>query len=426
MNPMLIKQKLQSKTGRWNQILRKGWEVYLNEGITEVLKTAPPFAGAVIFNSYLRNTHSRQDFIDSDDLLRFDIPHAWLSQNDDEAEITLKPPDQANFETRWKTGPEKFSPTYVSELRDVVLIGPDALRTLEDGRFLIEDPYDAMGDKRIYTSIIRLLKQNGRNSKSQLSAILEPSNSDFDAVEPGPVFSLVGFPQSFYHWIIEFLPRIKYLRQYRRETGKNPTILIPERPPQYIIESLELLGIDTDTCHPWKGGVKKFERFVYTSNPRNPNGLPHIVACHWLRNEMRSNVEIDEADSESRNIYISREDADARRVINEDALLSVLSAYGFEKVVLSELSLKDQIQLFATADTVLAPHGAGIVNIIYGINIDVIELFGKNIQQHYYNLSNLMGHNYNCLKCMPENQIDIVVDTAEVESCLDEVLTASE
>ena len=64
-------------------------------------------------------------------------------------------------------------------------------------------------------------------------------------------------------------------------------------------------------------------------------------------------------------IIISREDADSRRLINHQSLYLKLKDLGFETFLLSELSVEEQVFLFARATHVVAPHGAGLTNMIW-------------------------------------------------------------
>lgn len=77
-----------------------------------------------------------------------------------------------------------------------------------------------------------------------------------------------------------------------------------------------------------------------------------------------------------RKIYINRKDSSIRPLRNEDKIISVAERYGFTSVTLSELSLEMQIRLFANATHVVAPHGAGLTNMLFaGPGTVLCELF---------------------------------------------------
>ncbi|MCP5476036.1 MAG: glycosyltransferase family 61 protein [Rhodanobacteraceae bacterium] len=66
-----------------------------------------------------------------------------------------------------------------------------------------------------------------------------------------------------------------------------------------------------------------------------------------------------------RRIYVSREGARGRRVLNEQAVLDILVPAGFEAINPSRLSWSEQVEIFASAEAVCGPHGAGLSNAVF-------------------------------------------------------------
>nr|WP_283949759.1 glycosyltransferase family 61 protein [Limobrevibacterium gyesilva] len=64
-------------------------------------------------------------------------------------------------------------------------------------------------------------------------------------------------------------------------------------------------------------------------------------------------------------VYIDRRGGPNRPLVNEDELVTGLAGLGFVPVRLERLSLAEQIALFANAEIVVAPHGAGLANIVF-------------------------------------------------------------
>jgi capsular polysaccharide biosynthesis protein len=74
-------------------------------------------------------------------------------------------------------------------------------------------------------------------------------------------------------------------------------------------------------------------------------------------------------------IYISRKDTPRRGVANEDAVEKILVDRGFTPVLLSTLPLTEQIGFLRGAEFIVAPHGAGLTNIVFcSRNKKLIEL----------------------------------------------------
>jgi capsular polysaccharide biosynthesis protein len=74
-------------------------------------------------------------------------------------------------------------------------------------------------------------------------------------------------------------------------------------------------------------------------------------------------------------IYISRKDTLRRGVDNEDEVEHALAQRGFTSVILSTLPLTEQVSLLRNAEFIIAPHGAGLTNIVFsGQKKKLIEL----------------------------------------------------
>lgn len=100
-----------------------------------------------------------------------------------------------------------------------------------------------------------------------------------------------------------------------------------------------------------------------------------------------------------RRIYVSRNDTPRRRVANESELLPVLARYGFEVVAPGTSSFRDQVALFASAEAIAGPHGAGLTNILFaGKSAKVLEFFPVNaIRNTYFLLSVSLGQTHRAL-----------------------------
>ncbi|TJZ90031.1 glycosyltransferase family 61 protein [Paracoccus gahaiensis] len=85
-------------------------------------------------------------------------------------------------------------------------------------------------------------------------------------------------------------------------------------------------------------------------------------------------------------IWMDRDEggeARARGISGHEPLLAELTARGFQKVVFERLSPLEQIATMNRADIVIAPHGAGLANMVFAKpGARVIELGNRQIQLH--------------------------------------------
>jgi hypothetical protein len=111
-------------------------------------------------------------------------------------------------------------------------------------------------------------------------------------------------------------------------------------------------------------------------------------------------------------VYISRADAKTRRVINEDALLAILRPLNFIVITMSDLSARDQIQLFSQADILVAPHGAALTFMAFmDPRATVIELNRpmKN-KRHFSHIAWHLDLDYYKVLCKGVGEEDMEVD----------------
>lgn len=198
-------------------------------------------------------------------------------------------------------------------------------------------------------------------------------------------------PNNYYHSLIDYIPRIYLLNQ----------------PEYHNIESIKLL---------FDGELTKVEKFILpkilpdniTLMPVNTNKtyqlemliLPSFLSsieAGYLPSAYIDYLLEKIAPSRSRNkvkrIYISRREI--RCILNEEELLNFLVTYGFEKYCLEDLSMERQIELFYDAEFVVAPHGAGLANLIFSYQVKVLELFPTvNALPYYYFICKSRGHIY--------------------------------
>jgi len=230
------------------------------------------------------------------------------------------------------------------------------------------------------------------------------------------VFPLYPFWKNYYHWTAECLPKLLWLDEDHIENSEDVTIVIPADSPNWMTQSLEILGFD-DYTGLEKGRFTAKELIV----PSGPEPSPE--ECRWFRDQAHSGIDM--PDDQSNRIYVSREKANRRRVANRDELLEMLLEFGFESYVLEDLSVTEQAKLFANAEIVVGPHGAGLTNLMYSQETAVIELFGSRKKMTYYRLSKLLGFEYRAI-IGEEMPPDIKVDLEDVRDNLNHLISESD
>lgn len=304
-------------------------------------------------------------------------------------------------------------------LDDATVLGPVGPGVTNDGLLVDETvaiPHKA--DRRVGIAIAKALDENGPRRVSRvLKGTAEPEHRFGTAAIMYPPWN------NYYHWTIETLPRIRSLERYAEENGEYPDLLVPVDRPSWMDETIERIDYDGRVLG-WSGAVAEIDRLVV---PVFPDPTPE--ECRWLRDRMGIDANQKQSADNDRGrstggtrVFVSREDATIRRIKNDDSIQPVLDAYGFETHVLSELSVAEQITLFSNTDIVVAPHGAGLTNLVYADDIAVIELFGDKKLASFARLATMLNQTYTHLEC-EQRGVNLIVDPDQLANAIESVRT---
>ena len=115
----------------------------------------------------------------------------------------------------------------------------------------------------------------------------------------------------------------------------------------------------------------------------------------------------------SKKIYVTREDSNYRKILNEGDVVTILRQRGYKVINPQLYEIDEQIEIFSNAEKIIAPHGSNLANIIFckpGTEIfEITPSFRDNekiLEDRYLNLCliNNLKHN------------KIVSNTVEVEN----------
>lgn len=228
---------------------------------------------------------------------------------------------------------------------------------------------------------------------------------------------------NFYHTLVDNLPRLYWLHQPALR-GVPVSVLVPggfRAWEPYFIERMlpataRLVQVDTNCL--WRSDETLFGSYL-------SNILSGALPREYLELFLPRVVPQRPRDKRHR-IYITRRSAPAgRRINNEPVLIATLERFGFQAHALESLSLAEQIELFFDAEAVVAPHGAGLTNMLFSESIDVLELHPvAQIMPHYYLMAESLGHRYHHLCAnQPSRDSSFEVDPAKLEPLLHSILS---
>jgi hypothetical protein len=173
----------------------------------------------------------------------------------------------------------------------------------------------------------------------------------------------LGTSTSWYHFMVEYIPRYFFIPQSQREI----TTLIPlDTPPQFI-ELLTVIGFKN---------LIKTERFeliklknltsVLDYRYSNPFDFLSRRADLLMLQDFFANLEIPfEASMNYERILIRRPKSTFRQMKNEKEVCEALMELGFFTIYPEQLSFSQQLTLFRNAKLIVAQSGAAFTSILF-------------------------------------------------------------
>ena len=198
---------------------------------------------------------------------------------------------------------------------------------------------------------------------------------------------------NYYHWICDVLANLHAVLPVLPDTTR---FVVPPSLRPFQVESLASIGIDAgrldefavpgprSRLRPWR-----FDDLWFTNLGRiDPDDLAAFRAT--VRAVIGGSP-----DTGPRRIYVSRADAAHRRVTNEDAVIRLLAAEGFEVVLPGSLTFAEQVITFGNAEVIVGPHGAGLTNMVFAPpGATIVDLQTTQVDHCFHNLALALGNRY--------------------------------
>jgi len=192
----------------------------------------------------------------------------------------------------------------------------------------------------------------------------------------GTVLSLTtrGTAVNYYHFLYDSIGRLAVLEE-SMAGARYDAVVVPHA-ARYQRELLALAGIEAPMIQPRRGHAVRADRLLVPSNPNWTLQAPPATVA-WLRDRLRPSTPRPDG---PRRVYITRgTKANTRRYVEEPHVRPELERRGFVMVDPGTLRVQEQIDLFAGAEVVVAPHGAGLSNITFASpGVRVLEMFAPS------------------------------------------------
>jgi capsular polysaccharide biosynthesis protein len=220
--------------------------------------------------------------------------------------------------------------------------------------------------------------------------------TDLECLNGVALSILAGGCENYYHWTLESVARLGVVPENYKAAASF--LLIPDTAGVMQRELLDLLPLPSGMKirAVRKGETLRVQTLILPGSV-TADYLFHPCIKAMSHAAIKNGQWIDRRFP--RRIYIDRRGAWARPLANESELVERLREFGFTAVVLENLSLHEQISLFQTAEIIVAPHGAGLTNLVYAKQgCQIIELFMDSyVNWCFRHLAGVLDLKYDCI-----------------------------
>lgn len=181
---------------------------------------------------------------------------------------------------------------------------------------------------------------------------------------------------NYYHWMIEILPKLEYLKDIDEEyadfpllvskdveniptfgealnrIAKNRPVITLEQNTSYCVEKLAYINTPNITPFNAKCGYEY----------RICDCITRASSINFLRSKLSAACQ-DITPKEGKRIFLARRGD--RRNYNREEIHEEFERRGFIKVFMEEMSLQEQADLVASAEVIAGPTGAAWTNLIF-------------------------------------------------------------
>jgi hypothetical protein len=176
---------------------------------------------------------------------------------------------------------------------------------------------------------------------------------------------------NYYHFLMDSLPRLGILEAALPDTKLDGYLV--DNNTRYHRELIALLGLDRlPMLSPRRGLAVRARRLLVPSLP-NISMVASPETTTWLREHLPPR----QLAGRPERLYVTRGTTrHTRRMEHEEAVFASLSRRGFVRFDPGSVSVQEQIDHFAAARVIVAPHGAALTNLNFcRPGVRVLELF---------------------------------------------------
>ncbi|MDZ4845829.1 MAG: glycosyltransferase family 61 protein [Chitinophagales bacterium] len=226
---------------------------------------------------------------------------------------------------------------------------------------------------------------------------------------------------NYYHWLTETIVRLWVVKEEMSEY----TLLLPEglKEINFVKQSLEAFGVKK--IYWVKEGIPiQVKKLTLVQNKPYCNHYDPMQMKQiglFFRDYSTEHPCAHETFGDK--IFITRKKAERRKMVNEEDMKNLLTAFGFRMVALEDYTLLQEISIMSKAKYLIGMHGAGLTNMVFmppgGKVLELHRAIHSSNDMHsdvYWKLASALDHKYYYQFCEPADaaqnffEADLLVD----------------
>ncbi len=208
--------------------------------------------------------------------------------------------------------------------------------------------------------------------------------------------------ENYFHWTVDAMLRFDPALLRPGDGQAPPVALVPQPRAAWQAQLLDLLPVTAAPVLRLDDGAAVAVARLVAGPSLSGGGFFYHPAVLRLPQAWRRRLDPDAAPSPGprfRRIYVSRQDSPGRPLVNEAEVAALVRRHGFEVVRLTGMDVAEQIRLFSASSHIIAPHGAGLTNLLYcrpGVTVLELHMDGY-VQWAFRRIAGLIGARYGCV-----------------------------
>lgn len=234
------------------------------------------------------------------------------------------------------------------------------------------------------------------------------------------------FSSNYYHFIFDIIARIHLIQKSQVNVDKY---IINGCKMEFQKKWLQLIDIPLDKLWITDKDLHIEATNIIVPSYDQPVGHAAPWAIKYLNSigQKMYNLNINQFNNYPKKMYLPRSHMSYRRVSNELDVKKHLMALGFSDIYPEQFPIEKQFQIFFNAETIVAPSGAALTNLLFCKPKTKLLLFQpKGLEDiSYYIICNVLKIDYYLIegnvienKNFPLNLADLSINTNNLKSIL--------